>query len=91
MNFSVWPDEGAYSAARKIANIVQIFENSEDVLPYISAFAPMCLFVAVRYLIVARALRFTAISHNEIVGLKRALGQAAKIFPVAGIIFLMQN
>ena len=87
MNITVWPDEGAYSAASKIANIAQLSDNP-DVIPYINAFVSMCLFVAVRYLVVAKALHFTLdISPDEILAVKRALGRIGRVFPVAGILF----
>lgn len=87
MNVRVWPDEGAHSAASKIANIAQLSDNP-DVVPYVNAFVSMCLFVAVRYLVVAKALHFTLdISPDEILGIKRALRQVGLVFPVAGILF----
>lgn len=69
----------------EMATLARIFNAKPDLIAYSSPLIPLCLFLALRFLIVTRNFPGGRQSLKDVSPLRRALSALRTIFPVAGI------
>jgi hypothetical protein len=89
---SVWPTlinpgvlRHGYHAVQRMGTLARIFESQPNFIPYSSPFIPLCLFLALRFIIVTRNFPGGKENLEDASSLRRALNALTTLYPVAGI------
>jgi hypothetical protein len=77
-----------HAAALQMTIVARLFDEP-SYLARASPLIPLCLFVAGRYLLVTKSLKWEPTNHVD--AIKRGLTHLGKLFPVAGISFVLTN
>jgi hypothetical protein len=88
---SVWPSlvnpdvlRHAYYAVNKIGTLARILDTHPNLIPYSGPLIPLCLFLALRFIIATGNFPGGKQNLRDASTLRRALSALATLFPVAG-------
>ena len=73
-----------YNAVNRMVEIARVVTIRAHLIPYCAPFTPLCLFLALRYIIVVRDFPGGREDLSDVPTLKLALTQLKNTFPVAG-------